>query len=64
MQAFEWKEDEATLVPQKPDDLFLTINNERQPIPYLPLQQSQTLVGVSTNPSNDNSMIFSISKLN
>jgi len=60
MQDFEWKDNIAKLIPYKPADLFLTINGNPQTILYLPPQQSQTLVGVSTNLVNDNSTIFSI----
>ena len=60
MQDFEWKDNVAKLIPYKPANLFLIIDGNLQTILYLPSQQSRTLVGVSINPSNNNSTIFSI----
>ena len=66
MMAYEWKDRVAKLKQDKCSELHVTIDDNSQSLPYLPSQQSRTLVGVSTNPANDNSLIYSLfqTKLN
>ena len=42
------------------NDIHLVIDGTDKPLPYLPPHISRTLVGVSTNLSNDNSTIYSL----
>ena len=58
MMAYEWKDGVAKLKQDECSELHVTIDDTSQLLPYLPSQQSRTLVGISTNPANNNSSIY------
>jgi 16S rRNA A1518/A1519 N6-dimethyltransferase RsmA/KsgA/DIM1 with predicted DNA glycosylase/AP lyase activity len=55
MQAYK-----VILIRDNRDQLKLDIDSKYKIIPNIPPYISQTLVGILTNPSNDNSSIYSL----
>ena len=60
MQEVVWKDGIATLAKENVFNLFLTHKNQHLIIPYVPLQTSRILVGISTNSANDDSSIHTL----
>ena len=60
MQKYVWKGNQANLYKDNMNDIHLMINSRNEPLPYLLPQTSRMLVGVSTNPNNDNSTIYAL----
>jgi len=63
MQSFTWKNNFPKLTLEQKYNLKINLDGTSQPIPYIPPNKMRILVGVATNPSNENKDILNLINL-
>ena len=62
LKSTEQKNNKPNLIINQRYNLLIELDGIRQNIPYLPLDKIRILVGVATNPANENEEIIKLIK--